>query len=149
MDVDFANVIVIARSPTDVADYAANPDNAPKWYGSIKAVEWKTTPPVRAGSQINFVAQFLGTRMAYTYQVVEYVRRQRLVMRTITGLFPVETIYTWEAVGPHSTRMTLRHRGMAPGVLKLIARPIGHAMRNTNRADLANLKRLLEGGTQA
>ncbi len=146
MNVDFASTIVIARPPVEVAEYAANPDNAPNWYANIRSVEWQTSPPVRPGARINFVCHYLATRMAYTYEVVEYLRHQRLVMRTIAGMFPVETSYVWEPVGNEWTRMTLRHRGTAPGFLRLIAKPVGHAMQNTNRTDLATLKRLIESG---
>ena len=37
------------------------------------AMRWKTPRPVTIGSQIAFVAYFLGRRMAYTYEVVELV----------------------------------------------------------------------------
>jgi uncharacterized membrane protein len=144
MHVEFANTIVIARPPAEVADYAANPDNAPHWYANIRAVEWQTAPPVRPGARINFVCHFLATRMAYTYEVLAYERAERLVMRTVSGLFPVETTYLWEPVGGHSTRMTMRHRGPAPGALRLVAKPVAHAMSSSNRTDLATLKRLLE-----
>lgn len=64
---------------------------APEWYVSIKAVEWKTRPPVTVGSHVAFAAHFLGRRMAYTYEVVELIPGERLVMRTAEGPFPMET----------------------------------------------------------
>jgi len=54
-----------------VAGYAGDPTNAPEWYANIKSVEWRTQPPVIVGSRMDFVAQFLGRRLAYTYEVAE------------------------------------------------------------------------------
>lgn len=67
------------------------------------------------GSKIAFVAQFLGRRMAYTYEIVEYVPGERLVMRTAEGPFPMETTYTWETV-TNGTKMTLRNHGAPLGI---------------------------------
>ena len=44
---------------------------------------------------MNFVARFLGRRLEYEYEVVEFVPGERLVMRTSEGPFPMETTYTW------------------------------------------------------
>lgn len=51
-----------------------NPDNALEWYANIKAVEWKTEPPLQVGSIVGFVASFLGRRLAYDYEFVDLIR---------------------------------------------------------------------------
>ena len=140
--VDVSTSIAIDRPPSEVAAFAGNPENAPKWYVNIKSVEWRTPPPMRVGSQIAFVAQFLGRRMAYTYEIVELSDR-RLVMRTAEGPFPMETTYEWEAESG-GTRMTLRNRGTPSGFSSLAAPLMARAMRSANKKDLAALKRLLE-----
>src|SRR6185369_6082624 len=136
--------IVINRPRDVVAGYAANPDHAPDWYVNIKAVEWKSPPPVAIGSRVAFVAHFLGRRMAYTYEVVERVPGERLVMRTAEGPFPMETTYTWATTADGATRMTLRNRGTPAGLSKWLAPFLAGAMRRANRKDLAALKQRLE-----
>jgi Polyketide cyclase / dehydrase and lipid transport len=144
MPVDVVNSIVISRPSADVSQYAADPDNAPLWYENIKSVVWKTPRPVQVGSQIDFVAQFLRRRLAYTYEVIEYVPGRRLTMRTPGPPFPMETTYTWENQNG-ATRMTLRNRGAPSGFSRWLAPIMSLMVGRANRKDLALLKRRLEG----
>jgi uncharacterized membrane protein len=144
MNVDVSTEAVIHRPPDEVAAYAADPTNAPEWYVNIKSVEWKTPPPLRVGSKVALVAHFLGRRIAYTYEIVEFVRGRRLVMRTAEGPFPMETTYTWESAERGATRMTLRNRGTPAGFSRLLAPFMAAAMRRANRKDLAALQVLFE-----
>lgn len=144
MAVDVLTEILIERSRAEVAAYAGDPDNAPSWYVNIESVEWQTPRPVAAGSRIAFVANFLGRRLAYTYEIVELVPGARLVMRTAQGPFPMETTYEWEPVNERCTRMKLRNRGEPTGFSKVAAPFMAAAMRRANRKDLAKLKALLE-----
>ena len=141
--VDVTTCTVIAAPVSTVADFASEPDNAPRWYVNIKSVEWQTPRPLRIGSRFAFVAQFLGKRLEYVYEVAEYVPQRRLVMRTTDGPFPMETTYEWESTDT-GTRMTLRNRGTPSGFSALVAPFMSAAMRRANRKDLAALKALLE-----
>jgi uncharacterized protein YndB with AHSA1/START domain len=145
MAVDVLTETIIDRPLAEVSAYAGNPDNAPRWYVNIQSVEWRTPPPLGVGSRLAFVAHFLGRRLAYTYELVELVPGERLVMRTAEGPFPMETTYTWTAAGEQRTRMTLRNRGEPSGFGRLAAPLMAAAMRRANRKDLARLKALLEG----
>ena len=127
-----------------VAAFAGDPGNATAWYTNIKSVEWKTPPPLAVGSQAAFVAEFLGRKLSYTYEVIEIEPGARLAMRTADGPFPMETTYTWAATGTGGTLMELRNRGEPHGFGK-IARPfMESAMRRANTKDLRRLKQLLE-----
>lgn len=85
--VDVTTKTTIHRPVEIVAAFAADPTNVPKWYVKIESVDWKTQPPLVVGSRIEFVARFLGRRLQYTYEVVEYEPAARLVMRTAEGPF--------------------------------------------------------------
>ena len=147
MSVDVRVETVIARPPAEVAAYAGDPSHAPEWYVNIREVAWLTPPPVAVGSRMEFVARFLGRRLAYTYEVVELVPDERLVMRTAAGPFPMETTYTWEPAGAGATRMTLRNRGTPSGFTGLAAPVMERAMRRATSKDLERLRTLLEGGS--
>ncbi|MBF6075154.1 SRPBCC family protein [Nocardia beijingensis] len=146
MAVDVRTDVVIDRSRELVAAYSADPAHAPAWYSRIHSVTWETEPPLRVGSRMTFVAHFLGGRLTYTYEVVDYTPSVRLVMRTAQGPFPMETTYTWADTPEGGTSMTLRNRGEPKGFRKLAAPVLEAAIRRANRADLARLKELLETG---
>jgi uncharacterized protein YndB with AHSA1/START domain len=144
--VDVISEIVIHAVPERVAAYAADPTNAPEWYANIESVQWRTPPPAAVGSRMEFVAHFLGRRLAYTYEVVDLVPGERLVMRTAQGPFPMETTYTWR---PHEggTLMTLRNRGDPAGFARIAAPALAAAMRRANGKDLEALRRVIETRT--
>ena len=144
MSVDVVAETTIERPSDQIAAYAGDPSNAPEWYANIVSVEWKTPPPLAIGSLLAFEARFLGKRLAYTYEIVELIPGERLVMRTAEGPFPMETTYTWAPTGPASTRMTLRNRGEPGGFSRFVAPFMAMAMRRANKKDLARLKTLME-----
>ena len=144
MAVDVQVETVIDRPVEVVASYAGDPTNAPEWYSNITSVTWETEPPVGVGSRMAFVARFLGRKLSYTYEVVELVPGERLVMRTAQGPFPMETTYTWEPAGTAATRMTLRNRGEPSGFASVAAPMMELAMRRATTKDLARIKELLE-----
>lgn len=144
MRVDVVSEVVIARPREHVAAYATDPDNAVRWYANIEAVEWRTPKPLTVGSQVTFVADFLGRRLSYTYRVSELAPGVRLVMSTSEGPFPMETTYEWSDAGPGVTRMTLRNRGEPEGFKRLAMPMMARAIRRANGKDLARLKAILE-----
>jgi uncharacterized membrane protein len=145
--VDVLTEITIARPLSEVAGYAADPDNAPEWYENIESVSWRTEPPLQVGSEMTFVARFMGRRLTYVYRTVEFEPQRRLVMRTLDGPFPMETTYTWSDAGAGKTRMTLRNKGGATGLMGLLAPLEAIAVRRATKKDLRRLRAILESAS--
>lgn len=145
MNVDVAVERVIAAERTEVAGFAGDPSNAPLWYSNIRTVRWRTEPPVAVGSRMDFEAKFLGRTLAYTYEVVELVPGERMVMRTTDGPFPMETTYTWRTV-PGGTLMRLRNRGTPSGFARIATPVMTLAMKSAMTKDLDRLSVLLADG---
>lgn len=145
MDVDVVTEIEIDRPRREVADYATDPENTTSWYANITHVDPQTPGPLSVGSRMEFVAEFLGRRLTYTYEVTDLVPGERLVMSTADGPFAMETAYSWTDSAGGGTRMTLRNRGRPTGFSMLAAPLLTAAMRRANRQDLRRLKAILEG----
>lgn len=136
--------ILIRRPRAEVAEYASDPDNAPQWYENIDRSQRLTPGPVAVGSRVAFIARFLGKELNYTYEFVEYVPGEKLVMRTAQGPFPMQTTYTWTD-DDGGTRMTLGNSGSPTGFSRLAGLFMAPMIRRETRKDLQKLKSILEG----
>jgi hypothetical protein len=142
--VDVLSKIIIKCPREKVAKYAANPDHAPAWYMNIKSAEWQTEKPLMLGSKIAFIAEFLGRRLEYVYEIVDYIPGQKLVMKTAAGPFPMETTYTWDSINENHTQMTLRNKGVPSGFSKIFTPFMSLMMKRANKKDLIKIKEILE-----
>jgi uncharacterized membrane protein len=141
--------IRIERPREEVAAWAADPDNAPRWRKEVAKVEWKSEPPLRTGSRIALTTPSLGLPLAYRYTVEDHVPGERTVLRTEEGPFPIETTLAFaDAQDGAATDVTLLTTGEKQGS-KLANRILERTLRRTNRKDLERLKELIEAGETA
>jgi uncharacterized membrane protein len=146
MDVDVTVEADIRRPRAEVAAFAMDPRNVPRWYRNIRSVEVLDEGPLHVGSRMAFVARFLGRTISYTYEVNELVPGERLVMSTAQGPFPMTTTYAFADLPTGSTRMTLRNHGSPSGFGAVAAPVMSRAMERATTKDLARLQKLLERG---
>ncbi len=149
--VDVQSEIVIHRPVAEVAPYVCDPENAPEWYENIKAAHWASKPGICVGARASFVASFLGKKLVYTYELMDYKDGARLIMSTAEGPFPMTTEYHFAPHGPGGahTHMILRNQGQPIGFSKWVAPMMATAMRKANQKDLARLKQILESTSKA
>src|SRR5215213_109915 len=125
MAVDVVTEIEIGRPRVEVAAFACDPDNATRWYENIDSVVWRTPRPLRVGTELEFVARFLGRTLAYTYEVREHQPGERFVMRTAQGPFPMETTYAFEDAAQPGPACRLRQSRCAAHGARDAARQSG------------------------
>lgn len=141
---DIITEIIINKNIDEVANYTANPDHAPNWYDNIESVEWKTPKPLEIGSRLAFVANFLGRKLSYTYEIVEFIPLKRMIMKTSEGPLLMETIYTWYVWDLDHTKMTLQNRVKPKGFYIFMAPFLESMMKTANKKDLVKIKRIIE-----
>jgi uncharacterized protein YndB with AHSA1/START domain len=145
MTVDVEVHATIDRPRAEVAGYCCDPENVTAWYGNVTAVQWETDGPLAIGSRFRFTSDFLGRRLQYTYEVLELVPAERLIMRSDQSPFRMETAYTFQDTAGAATWMTVRNRGEPTAYTGLAPAILATAIRRATSKDLIKLKSILEG----
>ena len=143
MSTDVQVETVVERPRSEVAGYAMDWRNDPLWIGGISDASLVTGGPFGVGSQVARVATFLGKRIEYVNEVVEYEPDARLVMQSVKGPFPMTVAYEFEdAEG--GARVRIHTRGDASGFYRLAGPVLTRAAKRAIAGDLRRLKGLLE-----
>ena len=144
MSVNVQVEVVINRARGDVARYAMDPSNDPIWISGIVEAKTLTEPPMSPGTQVERLARFLGQRIEYVLEVVEYDPESLLVMKSVKGPFPMEVFYRFRET-PGGTLAQIQVKGDASGFYSKIAGPLmSRAVKRNITKDLKKLKQLLE-----
>ena len=144
MPVDVQVEVVINKSRGEVAAYAMDPKNDPIWISGIVEAKALTEPPMSLGTQVARLAKFLGKRIEYVLEVVEYEPNSLLAMKSVKGPFPMEVSY-WFQESPGGTLAEIHVQGEASGFYSKINGPVmSLAVKRNVTKDLKRLKKLLE-----
>ncbi len=143
MAIDVTAETNIARPRAEVAAFAMNVENDPIWISGVIEAKTLTEPPLATGSQVSRVATFLGRRIEYVNEVVDYDPQSGMVMRSIKGPFPIKLTYAFDDA-PGGTLARIRVEGEASGFFKLAAPVLSRAVLRSITNDLAMLRDLLE-----
>jgi uncharacterized membrane protein len=134
----------IARPREEVASYASDWRNDPSWITALTDVRLVTDGPFGVGSQVARVAAFLGKRIEYVNEVVEWERGVRLAMRSVKAPFPMTVAYEFEDAAGGGTLMRIRAGGDATGFYRVAGPLLNLQVRRGISRDLDRLKELLE-----
>jgi uncharacterized membrane protein len=134
---------IIRRPPEEVAGYAMNPENDRSWIGALTEVNVLTEGPIGEGTRVERVAQFLGKRIEYVNEIVEYAPPARLRMKSVKAPFPMTVDYEFAETND-GTLVRISTGSNASGFYKLAGPLLDRAVRKGVARDLKRLKAILE-----
>jgi uncharacterized membrane protein len=139
--------IVIERPAEDVFEFFSERSNDVVWMGTVEESEW--LEPARAeglGRRGRMVIKVGGRRSEFIDEVTAWEPGRLVAHRTVEGPMDLNTSCFAEPAGEGSCRATVTASTEPHGILARLTDPIvARVMRRSFRADLARLKRLLEG----
>jgi uncharacterized membrane protein len=138
--------VVIDRTPDEVWDYVHDLANDPAWQPSVLRSHQLTDGPFGSGTKIVEDRRFLGKRFKTAYEVTEYEPKRRSAVATTSGPIPARGFYAFEPTDG-ATRFTVGLETEAHGFFKLAEPVFARMARREIRANLGNLKDLLEAGS--
>ncbi len=124
--------------------YASNIERQPEWMHEMKRVEMLTPPPVAPGSRGRATVRIFGISTTDDVVITRFEPPHTFAIRH-EGRFVGEGLLEFSTLGPTRTRidwMEYLRPPLLPNLGGYIQRPI---LRSIFRADLANLKEILEG----
>ena len=145
MAIDVKVELLIHRSRENVTTYAMNPDNDPAWISGIVEAKMLTDPPLGLGTQVARVAKFLGRRIEYVLEVVDYDPSSLMHMKSVKGPFPMEVSYQFEEAD-EATLARIHVQGEASGFFRIASPIMARSVKKSVTNDLRALKQLLESG---
>ena len=142
MGIDITAEVTIERPREAMAAFAMDAANDPAWIGGIVESNLVPDGPFGKASKVARTAKFLGRRMDYTTEVVEYQRSALVAMRAESP-FPMTIRYEFvESEG--RTLARIRVTGEGSGFYNLAAPLLAMMVKRNVSRDLRTLKRLLE-----
>ncbi len=148
MAIDVSAQLLINRPKEEVAEYATNPHNDPLWVSGIVEAKLLTDPPMAQGARVERLASFLGKRMQYILEVVDWEPASRMVMHSVKGPFPMDVSYEFEEAPSEmvetGTLVKIRVRGEATWFFKLASPLLAQMVKKSIGKDLKNLKAMME-----
>jgi uncharacterized membrane protein len=134
----------IDRPREEVAAYACDWRNDPTWIRALDDVRLVSDGPFGVGSRVARVASFLGRKIEYVNEIVEWDHGKRLVMKSVKAPFPMTVIYEFEDAGDGNAVMRIYTGGDASGFYRVAGPMLNAAVKRGVKGDLAQLKQLLE-----
>ncbi len=136
----------------------ADPEHLPEWSGIVLEVQKEAPGPLTEGTRFTTVGKFLGRRFetpfevtSHNFEVTSHKSPQRHSHKSTGGPIPQEWTLTFEQTQGGGTRFTEVVEGEPGRFFGLVGPLLERAGRRQFRADLENLKDLLEarGGEEA
>lgn len=133
--------VVVDRPPDEVFAFVSDPTNLPCWQRSCLAA--RADGPADVGTRITERRRMLGREAETVVEVVELEPPRLLTLEVVEGPIQIRVRHRLEAAAG-GTRVEISAEGEPGGLLRFGRRLVVRAVEDETRANLAELKRLLE-----
>lgn len=145
MAIDVVATATIDRPVGEVEAYLRDPANDLVWIRALTSSEVLTGYPIGEGTRVRRVARMMGRAMPYTTEIVAS-EPGKVVMETVEGPFPMVVTYEFREGPGGGTVVRVRNQGGRGVMFAIFGWLIGRMVNARVKGDLAQLKRVLEGG---
>lgn len=136
----FVDVIDLPFSPIAAFDYLAGFQHTAEWDpGVIEASPLDPAAPLGPGSRFQVVASFLGRRVPLEYEITEYDRPHRVVLRGTNGRLVATDAITFAPI-PGGTRVAWEAVLEPSGLARLADPLLDLLFRRSGRAAVRGLR---------
>jgi len=135
--------IIINRPVEEVWKFVSNIENATKWDRGVLEARQTSEGPIGVGSMLQTRRQMLGRQRIGELRVSEYVPNRMIALQASLGRMTAQIRYAFEPVEGR-TRLTGTSEIELGGLWKLITPILIPMLERDGRADMANIKRLME-----
>ena len=131
--------------PVDqIFEYVSNPENDPTWVPVSLRHEMLSPAPMRLGSITEEDVWFLGRRMRYAWEIIQYEPPTAFAARSISGPIPATIRVLLEPLDGAHTKVILVGEVQLRGVYKPMEVVMRWVAREQFGTQLRTLKNLLE-----
>ncbi len=138
----------IGRPPKEVFEFITTFENNVLWQNGVLEAKLTSDGPLGVGSTYAQTSKFLGQRIQFAFEVLEFEPNRRIRFKTTSGTFPVDIVRSVEPI-VGGTRVKAIIQGEAGGIFKLAAPVLDRMTQRQIEADYASLKELLEAPNEA
>jgi hypothetical protein len=138
--------IVVNRPVEEVAGYLHDPASSVEWQAGLADKERTSAGPTAVGTTYRGTSSFLGRRLEWTSEVVEFEPHKRFMQKVTVGPLRLEETYILEPI-EGGTRFTFIGEGEPRWFFRL-AYPLVRVLQRNLEGDLARLKEILEAQGQ-
>jgi uncharacterized protein YndB with AHSA1/START domain len=135
------------KCPVDrVFAYVADAKSWPKWHLSMLQADQTSPGQIGVGSKFAGVNKVMGQRMPWTSNVTECTDNKKWCETISSGSTEIKEQITFDPI-EEGTKFTQVYDMKVGGVLKLLSPMVVRSMRKEMKANLGNLKTILETKT--
>ena len=108
--------VIVSRSVEEVFSYLSNFEHDPHWQAGILETKQIPQGATFVGTTVKQVRRFLGRRLDYLGEVIEYQENKKIWVKSVSGPYPFEGGYDLEPVDS-GTKVTFFLNVQPSGVL--------------------------------